>query len=81
MALSSPKLAATQKEQMTQKINPYKKATEPPEGRIRPIEPARAIQVLRFVNTDRRQRIQQKLKAYFKIANAIASVDKVDSLG
>lgn len=46
IALSSPRLAATQKQHSTQKINPYKSATELPEGRTRPIEPASAIQVL-----------------------------------
>lgn len=31
---------------MTQKINPYKKATEPPEGITMPIEPPKQIHVL-----------------------------------
>jgi hypothetical protein len=45
-AASSPKLEAIAKLQMTQKMNPYKNATEPPEGITIPIEPPRQIQVL-----------------------------------
>lgn len=78
MALSSPRLAATQKVHNTQKMKPYRKATEPPEGSISPIEPARAIHVLRTRDRVSDVRGLYLAMSYFKMANAMASVDNVD---
>lgn len=48
MAAISPRLDARATLLMTQKINPYKKATEPPEGITMPIEPPKQIHVLNY---------------------------------
>jgi hypothetical protein len=48
----SPKLAPMQRLQSTQRIKPYKKATEPPDGITIPKLPARHIHVLVPVQSD-----------------------------
>lgn len=44
--LISARLAEMHRLQITQKMKPYRKATDPPEGMTMPREPARQIQVL-----------------------------------
>lgn len=80
MAAISPRLAVSAKLHNTQKRNPYNSETEPPDGRISPIDPARAIHVLETSGqccgvSD------SSASTYFRMAKAIATMVNPDSRG
>ena len=68
--------------QMTQKMKPYKRETGPPEGRTRPIDPARAIQVLAgLISSGSHTHRTDPGMTYLRMAKAIATIVSFDSRG
>lgn len=74
----SPKLAVRQRLHRTQKMNPYKKATEPPDGITMPSVAARQIHVLRFGQLWSAHYIRSP---YFKIAKLKPTMFNLLNLG